>query len=242
MKKLLIPLISIFAIAPFAITPLSTHAEETPSAFTNNIELGAVQTSGNTKTLAVNAKGTSVHEGESTRQTLKGSANSSSNNNTTTAESYKVSLQDDWKVTERDYVFFRFGFESDRFAGFNRRLSETTGYGRDLIKTDEFLWKGELGGGLRQTRYTDLSKKSEGILRAATNVKWKINDTATFTEDASTEGGKSGWASESITGLQHALNSHLASKISFKVAHNSKVNTGIKKTDIETAISLVVNF
>jgi len=99
-----------------------------------------------------------------------------------------------------------------------------------------------VGGGLQQIKYTDLTKKNDAILRSATHVKWKINDTATFTQDLSSEGGKNGWSSESITGLQHALNSHLASKMSFKVAHNSKVNTGIKKTDIETAISLVVNF
>ncbi|PIZ37981.1 MAG: hypothetical protein COY36_07625, partial [Zetaproteobacteria bacterium CG_4_10_14_0_2_um_filter_55_20] len=125
MNKSLITLLTIFAI-----TPLSTHAEEAHGGFSNNVELSAVQTSGNTKTLAVNTKGKSVHEGEKTRQTLKGSANGSSNNNQTTAESYQASLQEDWKITERDYLFCRFSFESDRFAGFKRRLGETVGYGR----------------------------------------------------------------------------------------------------------------
>jgi putative salt-induced outer membrane protein len=237
MKKLLLPLLSVFII-----TPLAAHAVEEHSAWKNNIELSAVQTSGNTKTLAVNTQGKSVHEGDTLRETLKGSANGSTDNNQTTAESYKASLQVDWKVSELDYVFSRFGFESDRFAGFKRRLSETVGYGRNLIKTDDLLWTLEVGGGMRQIRYTDLSKKNEAILRSATDVKWKINDTATLTQDLSTEGGKSGWASESITGLQHALNSHLASKMYVKVKHNTKVAAGIKKTDIETGIALVVNF
>jgi len=236
MKKLTISLCLIF------IAPILSYAEETHAGFSNNVELSAVQTSGNTRTLAINAKGKSVHDGESTRETIQGSVNNSTDNNKTTAEAYKLSAQEDWKVSDRNYVFFRLGFESDRFAGFKRRLSETTGYGRDLIKTDTLNWKLEAGGGLRQINYTNRTRKNEAILRSATNVKWNINDTATFTQSISTEGGKSGWASESITGLQHALNSHLASKMSFKVAHNSKVNTGVKKTDIETAISLVVNF
>jgi len=110
------------------------------------------------------------------------------------------------------------------------------------VKTDTLLWKTELGGGMRQTLFTDISKKNEAVMRSATAITWKISDSATFTQELSTEGGKNGWASESESALQHALNSHLSSKISFKVKHNTKVPTGIKKTDLATAINLVVNF
>jgi len=237
MKKIYLPLLSLVMI-----TPLAAYAEEEPSNWKNNIELGAVQTSGNTKTLTVNAKAKSVHEGDTLRETIAGSANNSTDNNRTTSESYQASGQVDWKITERDYLFIRGSFESDRFAGYRRRFSETVGYGRDLIKTDDLLWKLEAGAGLRQTQYIDRTKKNEAILRSATGLNWKINDSATFTQDISTEGGKSGWATESVTALQHALNSHLSSKISLKLNHNSKVPAGIKKLDVETAITLVVNF
>ncbi|ATX81057.1 putative salt-induced outer membrane protein [Mariprofundus ferrinatatus] len=237
MKKTVIPFLSIMMISPIAAI-----AEEEASAWKNNVELGAVQTSGNTQTLTVNAKAKSVHDGEIVRSTLTGSANNSTDRNRTTAETYKASLQEDWKFSERGYVFGRLGFESDRFAGFRSRFSETVGYGRDLVKTDALLWKFELGGGLRQTRFTDRTKKSEAIIRSATGLNWKVSDSALFTQEISTEGGKSGWATESITGLQHALNSHLSSKIAVKLEHNSKVPAGIKKLDVETAITLVVNF
>ncbi len=237
MKKSLISLLPFLLIS----SPLA-YAEEKTGTWKNNIELGAVLTSGNTKTLNVNAKLKSVNDGESLRDTITGSANNSSDRNQTTAETYKASLQEDWKITERDYLFLRLGFESDRFAGFKRRFSETMGYGRDLIKNDQLQWKVELGGGLRQSHFTDLTKKNEAIMRSATALKWKISDSATFTQDLSTEGGKNGWATESVTALQHALNSHLSSKISFKVEHNSKVPATIRKTDLETAITLVVNF
>ena len=237
MKKSSIILLPLLIIA----SPLA-YAEEEASNWKNNIELGAVLTSGNTKTLTMNSKLKTVHDGKYLRDTITGSANNSSDNNQTTAETYKASFQEDWKITERDYLFLRLGFESDRFAGFKRRFSETMGYGRDLIKNDLLQWKIELGGGLRQSHFTNLSKKNELIMRSATALKWKISDSATFTQDLSTEGGKSGWATESVTALQHALNSHLSSKISFKVEHNSKVVAPIKSTDLETAITLVVNF
>jgi len=230
---------SIFAIA---LTPLTASATEAESGWSNNVELGAVKTNGNTQTLTLNSAAKLAHNGKRLRDTIKASANNSSDRNATTAEKYAVSLQEDWKITERDYLFVRYGFESDRFAGFSRRFSETIGYGRDLVKTDQFSWNLELGGGLRQIQFTDQSRKNEAIARAASALSWEISESAKLTQEFSTEGGKSGWASKSVTGLQHTLNSHLSSKIAMKLDHNSKVAAGTKKMDVETAITLVVNF
>jgi len=217
-------------------------APDEDSAWKNNIELGAVQTSGNTHTTTVNAKLKSEYENDDWRTTITGSALNSTANKATTAEKYDGSLQEDWKMTERDYLFIRFGFESDRFAGFKRRTSETVGYGRQLIKTDNFNWKAEIGGGLRQSKLTDKTSTSEAIARAATNAAWQFSESSKLTEDMSTEGGAKGWTSKSVTALQTALNSHLSSKISLSLTHNSSVPTGTRKLDTETAITLVVNF
>ncbi|OIO67479.1 MAG: hypothetical protein AUJ57_11245 [Zetaproteobacteria bacterium CG1_02_53_45] len=224
------------------VAATSASAEDAESNWKNNLELGAVKTNGNTQTMTLNSALKMVHDGANLRETLTASANNSTSKNTTTAEKYDASLQEDWKITERDYLFFRLGFESDRFAGFRHRFSETAGYGRDLIKTEDFSWNLELGAGLRQSRFTDRTRKNEAIGRAASNIGWNISESARFTQALSTEGGKSGWSSKSVTGLQHKLNSHLASKISLKLDHNSKVPAATKKLDIETAITLVVSF
>ena len=235
------PHVYLFILMTLA-APVSVLAEEAGSDWSNNVELGAVKTNGNTQTLTLNSGAKMVHNGADLRTTITGSANNASNNNATTAEKYAVSLQEDWKITVDDYLFLRLGFESDRFAGFRRRFSETLGYGRDLIKTEDFSWNIELGGGLRQSQFTDRTKKNEAIARSASAISWNISDSAKLTQNFSTEGGKSGWASKSVTGLQHKLNSSLSSKISLKLDHNSKVPAGTKKLDIETAITLVVNF
>jgi len=214
----------------------------TPSPWKNNVELGAIKTSGNTHTTTVNAKAKSVYESEAWRTTVIGDAVSSSSNNATTSEKYNASIQEDWKMDSRNYIFLRGAFESDRFSGFKRRISETAGYGRQLIKTTNFEWKGEIGGGLRQSRLTNNTSTSEGIVRSATDVDWQFSEASKLTQDLSTEGGKKGWTSNSTTALQTKLNSHLASKIALSFKHNSKVPTGTKKLDTETAITLVLNF
>lgn len=164
-------------------------ATEADSAWNNNVELGVVKTNGNTQTLTLNSALKTVHDGNRWRETINAGANSSSDRNQTTAEKYAASVQADWKITDRDYLFLRVGFESDRFAGFKRRFSETAGYGRDLIKTDTFNWNVELGGGARQSWLTDRTKKSEAIARSASSIAWTISDSAKLTEELSTEGG-----------------------------------------------------
>jgi len=218
------------------------EATASTATWKNSIELGAVLTSGNTRTTTLNAKGKSVYENDAWRTTVKGSAINSSSSTSTTAEKYDASIKEDWKFSERGYLFLRLSFESDRFSGFKRRTTETIGYGRKLVKTDTFEWSAEIGGGLRQNRLTDNTSNTEGIARASTDADWQFNESSKLTQDLNTEGGANGWTSKSVTALQTALNSHLASKISLSLTHNSQVPAGRKKLDTETAITLVINY
>ncbi len=232
---------TLLMICSLAMPALAADVQPTDE-WKNSSEIGALQTSGNTRTLTLNAKTRMSHEGRHLRDTFEASAHAATDRNTTTAEKYTASLQEDWKITDRDYLLLRIGFITDRFSGFRRRTSETIGYGRDLIKSDAFEWNMELGGGLRQSKLTNNTSNNESIVRGSTRAQWQIADSATLIQKLSTEGGKSGWASKSVTALQQKINSHLASKISLTLEHNSKVPTGRKKLDIETAITLVVNY
>ena len=151
---------------------------EATNQWKNSSELGALQTSGNTRTLTLNAKTRISHTGRYLRDTFEAGAHAAMDHNNTTAEKYSASLQEDWKISERDYLFVRFSFNSDRFSGFRRRTSETIGYGRDLIINDGFKWNVELGGGLRQSKLTNKTSNNEGIIRGATRAQWQIVDSA----------------------------------------------------------------
>lgn len=227
-------------------TTVTTNKESsTPPAspWTNDAELGAVQTAGNTQTLSLNAKIKSVYEQDQWRATLSGSAVNAKSNKATTAEKYDTSLQGDWKLNPIEYVFARTSFESDRFAGYKRRFNETGGYGRQLIDTEQLNWKGELGGGLRQTTPTNQQPSEFSVVaRLATDVSWQFSKTSKLSETFSTEGGAKGWTTKSLTALQSALSEHLSSKISLGLTHNTKVPAGVKRLDSETMVTLVISF
>jgi len=219
---------------------MATDKQETN--WSSDVEVGFVQTGGNTQTKNMNAKGNVVAEADVFRTTLAASALSSSNGNSTTSEKYNASLQEDWKLSKVDYLFGRLGFSTDRFGGFKRRLRETIGYGRELIRNDDLLWKVEVGGGLRQSTLTPTGRNNDTIGRGSTDITWKINDASKIIQNLSTEGGKQGFVTNSVTALQNKLNGHLSSKISYSVQHTTKVPAGTKKTDTETAITLVWSY
>jgi len=234
-------LFSVLIASGLAYADEAVVAEE-PKSWKSDLELGFVQTGGNTQTQTLNAKGKVVWDGDEFRTTLEGTALSSRDGKVMTSERYTAAIQEDWKMSEVDYLFARVGFSTDRFDGYKRRIRETLGYGRDLIKSDELHWKAELGAGMRQTTLTDNTKKNDAIGRASTAVVWKINDAATFTQDLSTEGGKEGYVSNSVTALQQKLNGRLSTKLSFSAQHTSKVPAGTKKVNTETAITLVWSY
>jgi len=230
-------ILSLLAALPVLLVTPASAAD-----WTTEIEGGAVRTSGNTSTQTVNGKAKIVAEYTQWRQTLKGSALNTRDNNATTGEKYDVSLKTDYKLSDRSYLFLRLGYESDRFSGYRSRVTETLGYGRDLFKTETFLWNLELGGGARQDHLTDNTRKQATIFRGSSLATWKISDSAKFSEEVSEEGGKNGWVTKSTTALQTQVYGSLSSKIYFSLTHTSQVPAGKKKLDTETGISLVYAF
>jgi len=229
-------------ISTLAFAGTAVAAEEQKNFWKSDLELGFVQTGGNTQTMTLNSKAKLVGDGESLRTTVEGSALSTTDQKVTTAEKYSASIQEDWKFSERDYLFARLGFDTDRFGGFKRRLSETVGYGRDVVKRDDLTWKIEIGAGARQTTLIPAEKKNEFIGRSATTINWKISDSAILSQDLNTEGGREGFVSKSVTALQNKLNGHLSSKIAFTTQHTSTVPAGTKKVNTETAVTLVWSY
>ena len=83
---------------------------------------------------------------------------------------------------------------------------------------------------------------NDPLVRVAAKYLWKVSDNATFTEDLSSDIGSDVTITKSVTALQANINSTLAMKISFTAKNTSDVPVGSKKTDTETAVTLVYSF
>jgi len=220
----------------------ATNVYAVEGEWTSNVELGYVQTGGNTQTKTINSKLKAIQDLEVFRTTLEGSALSSGDQVKTTSEKYTASLQEDWKFLERSYVFTRFAFDSDRFAGIQSRYVGILGYGRTLWDDDVWHWNAEVGAGARQTQLTPAQRKKDVIARVSTDISWRVSDHATLAQKLNAEGGKEGFLSHSVTSLQQQLNETLSSKITFSADHTSKVAVGVKKLNTEIAVTLVLSY
>jgi len=219
------------------LLPCVVQADE--SAWQQNIELGFVKTGGNTQTQTLNTKAKIIHEDKIWRTQAEGSALKSSDQRQNTGEKYALSLQQDWKFSERSYMFARAAFVADRFANIRSRYSENIGYGRILNDDDSVKWTADVGVGLRQTQWVSLLRSQDTTLRVSTDAHWTVNEQVQLSQMLVTEGGQSGFVSRSETSLQQKVSEDLSSKMTFSVDHTSKVAAGIQKVNTEFSVTLV---
>lgn len=218
-------------------------AEDKTSLWKSQAELGLVVTSGNTETSTINAKVDATHEEDQWRHNLHAEALNTTNNEITSAEKYLATGQSDYKYNDTDYVFGIVSYEKDRFSGFEYQASLTGGYGRRILNETNMTLDIEVGPGIRffKDEITMLSE-DDPLLRLAAKYSWAVSANATFAEDLSSEIGSDLAVTKSVTSLQVNINSTLALKISFTAKNTSDVPVGSKKSDTETAVTLVYSF
>jgi len=253
MKSIKIVIAATLAASTFIASSMAMAAEEKEkekkSPWTSTAELGYVVTSGNSETSTINAKIDATHEKESWRHNVHAESFASSTTDKTTnietrsAERYQLSGKSDYKFNETDYAFALLNYDKDRFSGYQYQASVSLGYGRRLLNEKDMTFDAEVGPGMRTIKVDGAQdSESEGLLRLAIKYVWKVSDNSTFTEDLSSDFASDLTVTKSITALTANINSSLAMKLSLTTKNNSVVPAGSKKTDTETAVTLVYSF
>jgi len=222
---------------------------EITSPWKTEAELGFVNTTGNTETTSTAAKFDTTYEVEKWRHNIHAEAFGQETQDETTKESvvsaerYQLSGKTDYKFTELDYAFAVADLKKDRFSGFEYEHVFGVGYGRKLIKQLDMELDVEAGPGMRVYKVDNAPEsEDEAVLRLSADYWWQFTRSAKFTQKLKTDIGEEFTASESITGLQAAINSTLALKLTHTIRHKSKVPVDTEKTDTETAVTLVYSF
>ncbi len=229
--------------SPVVVTSDSVKKDQSViSIWASNIELGFVQTTGNTETESLNFRFAIDNKRQNWEHSLKLASVKNSDNMGTTAERYFIALKSEYKLNMFSYLFGRVQYEDDRFSGYNYQASEVVGYGRKLLNKENIKFNTEIGIGIRQNSFESGLMQTENIVVIAGDLGWTISESALLKEDLTIDIGEYRTISKSVTGLQTKINSSLSSKISYTVRHASEVPTGTKKTDTELAITLVYTF
>ena len=235
----------VYTVVIFVVASHIAYGEEvesTSSKWNSELGLGYVNTTGNTQTESIKATAKTVHEEQQWRQSAAIEALNASENDQTTAERYLLTGKIDYKYSKFNYWYFIASYENDRFAGYDRRTSESVGYGRRLIENAALTLDAEIGPGARQTKFETGEQTREFIGRVAGTLKWKISKSSDFGEEVSSEFGEKTTVTKSVTSLKASINSQLAMKLSYTVKYTSDVPVDTKKTDTETVVTIVYNY
>ena len=209
-------------------------------------EFGFVNTTGNTESQALNLKLNFIRTGERWRHRFTGTALMTSENGDKDNERYTMEVQSDRSLSERSWLFGAFRWDADKFGSYDPQLSLTTGYGRQLMKSEKHELRGEIGGGYRKLEARETGQTtSEFIGRFLLDDSWQVFASTLWTNRILVEAGSSNTFTQFNSGLAVSMNSKFAVKLGYEVRHNTDVPVGIsdsENTDTITSVNLVYNF
>ena len=232
----------LFLFATAELQAANAPAGKETGSWGGEAELGYVQTSGNTDTTSINARIDLLKHHGPWKHEVEITALRSSDQGMTTADSVSARYRAQYGLTEIDYLFGSLRVEDNRFAGFDRRLTEVLGYGRTVIHTEAHTLSLEAGVGARQTDNVDGTQNDETIIRLALDYAWQITETSSFKENIFVEQGSDNRLTESVTELKLRINGNLSMKTTLTIKDNSHVPVGTENTDVTTAVTLVYDF
>jgi len=241
----------------------ATAAAQEKRPWELEVELGAIATSGNTET-------TSVHAKLNAKQNLVRFTNEyivnslfkqddvlqddNSKVKEKTAEKYLVSAKSSYLLSsaEKSYLFGIVSYTHDKFGAYKTYETVAIGYGDWLYSNENLTWFLEAGPGyFRGEKVLQVENTNDpyvyeieqgGLLRVATELEWKVTQTAVFKQTFSVESGSGNTRSLSDTSLAASISNAMQMKISFTLANDSKVAPGKEKTDTTTSATLVYKF
>lgn len=220
--------------------------EEVVDPWEGTGELGFVSTTGNTETVALNAKLNFIRTGHKWRHRFTGTALRTSEDGDTDNERYTVEVQSDRKLNEKSWMFGAFRWDADKFGSYDPQMSVSAGYGRQLMKSDTHELKGEVGLGYRNLEERVSGESSnEAIARFLLDDTWQVFKTTAWTNRLLVESGSSNTFTQFNTGLAVSMNERFALKLGFELRHNTDVPVDIadsESTDTITSANLVYNF
>ncbi len=241
-------LVKLILIGSLILSATSVFAqdeeEEIKLGWEGTGEFGFVSTTGNTDSVALNAKLNFVLTRERWRHRFSGTALQTSEDGITDNERYTLEIQSDRKLSEESWLFGAFRWDADKFGSYDPQLSFTAGYGRQLMKSEKHELKGEIGAGYRRLEERISGESStEAIARFLLDDAWQVWSTTLWTNRLLIESGSSNTFMQFNTALAVSMTEKFAVKLGFEVRNNTTTPPGdTENTDTITSVNLVYNF
>ncbi len=236
-----------FSIATLSFAALNVQAAELKTGLNGSGELGFADTTGNTQSTSLFGALKLNYLQESYELKSKFETSYKSENGTETEERYLADLQANrfYDTNRTFYSFIGLRFEKDHFSGIELDSTLSLGLGKELYKTQQTKFTGEVGVAQQHIEYTKAygnSSDSQLAGRVKLDLTHKINDQVVFLQDVVYVAGNEQKTLESNTGFKVKVADNMNLKASYKYRHNDSPAKGAKKTDTQTLLTLIYDF
>lgn len=227
------------------IAEAATDFETKANRWSGSIELGFVDSNGNTEETTTKSRAEIYRETAQWKYTLLFNSSASQTDGENTAEKYFLANRLSYKYSEQDYIYGYHSYEDDRFGGFDYITTLSMGYGRTILDNDTMEWNTEIGPGYRYSKIADKihgEDSEEAILRIFTKYIWAFSENSTFSQDFDVETGSDNTISSSRTALEVKVIGEVAIVLSYTIKYKEQVPVGTRHADTETAVTVSYSF
>jgi putative salt-induced outer membrane protein len=230
---------------------ISQDTTQPPPLWESTAETSVLVTSGNTDVATIGLAAASAYRPDP--WSIKGNAAylTSRSSGAKTAESYDAALRGERKISQDLSLFLSAAYLKNEFTGFKDRIGSEVGLGYLIYADNWHSISSEIGAGvIRENLISGVSGTALGSRtfingRAAAEYKWKISETAEFSDTvtllenlATTQD----WRLSNLAAVTAMMTQTVSLKVSFRVDHLNQPVTGKKATDTTTAIALIAKF
>lgn len=205
-------------------------------------ELGGFITTGNSRVTGLSAIVDATREGLRWRHKFRAQGDYQESNGVASRERLLVSYEPNYKIDPRAYLYGAAQFESDRFLGYDGRVSVSTGAGYSVLKRRGLQLDVELGPGYRYTEATDGTTQSSVAGRGSFDLRVRILPGLGVSQTASAYIQRYNSTVSTKSALEAKLLGPLAAQLSYSVQYESMPPEDRRTTDTISRAALVYSF
>ena len=244
-KVLLLCALVCLPLPALAQAPAAPAAPPPPPTHEGTAEFAFVGTTGNASTQTIGLNGELIVRPEQWVITNKASFIRNESESELTAQSFGYLFRAARTLSPRLSAFGEYAYFRDTFAGVAHRNSLVGGLSYKLVDLPKHVFFTDAGLGYMNEQRLEGDDVSSATWSLGAGYKWKISDTAEFTEDVRMTGifaDASDWRVLQMAAVTARLTTLFSLKVSNTIRYAHAPVPGFKNTDTNTSVALVAKF
>ena len=234
-------------LSAFAQSPAAAPAAPPPPPpkQEGTAEFAFVGTTGNASTQTIGLNGTFILRPDRWVVTNKATFVRNESESELTAESFGYLFRAERPFSPRLSAFGEYGYFRDEFAGIAHRNSLVGGVSYKIVDLPKHLFFTDAGLGYVNEQRLAGDDVASATWSLGAGYKWKISETAEFTEDFRMTGlfaDASDWRILQAAAVTARLTKLFSLKVSNTIRYSHAPVPGFKDTDTNTSVALVAKF